>query len=296
MGACHLIQISSLSLNDIEFLFKRAFEFKKKGKASFSSLLQGRELGILFYEPSTRTKLSFELAATRLGAKVLSLDLASSSLQKGESFEETAKTLEALGFDGLVIRSQEHQVVKEIAHFMQIPVINAGTGIQQHPTQALLDAFTLQEVLSGNLKGLKVIFMGDFQHSRVFRSTASLLDTLGCEVGVYSEKERDRGKSKWRFLENLEEVLAWSPDVFYLLRNQKERWQGDKQEKMKNDCWIGLKEFLAGGDSWLMHPGPLDKDQRFILDLPNCLVNQQVENGVWIRMAVLEFCLRGRNE
>lgn len=253
---------------------------------------------LAFLEPSTRTRLSFETAAQRLGASTVLFQASGSSVEKGETLRESLRTIEALGFDALVLRHGQNGVHRDVAEWSRMSVINAGEGTQQHPTQALLDASTLREHF-GSLDGCKVAIVGDVRHSRVARSNADILSKMGAHVGFCAPDalvpvEEELGTMQR--LGSIQDCCAWA-DVIYLLRIQRERLASDvtiDDHAYRERYAMTSKLASLYPDLVVLHPGPvnigveLDGD---ILDLPSCLVHRQVTHGVAVRMAVLQRLL-----
>ena len=286
-----LIDTTSLDSSKFNYLLSRASELKKAGKLNANQTLAGRELGLLFYEPSTRTHLSFALAGKRLGMSVFSFDSMTSSEEKGESREQTAFVFQSMGIDILVVRCSEYQFIQSLARNLNIPVINAGSGIEEHPTQALIDAFTLQENIQ-NEEGCRVLFIGDVFHSRVARSSLFLLSQFGYQVAFYDTRgEKIDGFSAF---EDFQEAIDWVSSIpakksaVYLLRNQKEKWNSDVNSAAFS--WENVGKILTE-NTFILHSGPLDDAQLHFLNFPRSLIYQQVENSIWMRMAILEYFL-----
>ncbi|MDP7496833.1 MAG: aspartate carbamoyltransferase catalytic subunit, partial [Roseibacillus sp.] len=258
--------------------------------------LKGKSVLMLFYEPSTRTLSSFEVAAKRLSADVIDLDVPHSSVTKGETVKDTVDTLQAMRADYIVVRHKMSGLPRAIARQTRASVINAGDGAHAHPTQALLDAFTLKEALP-DLSGRRILIAGDILHSRVARSTSRLFLKLGVEVGFLgpgSLVPRMGPEGITRFTD-FDEALRWGPDAVYLLRVQMERQEvqyfpsvheyhrvyGVTQERF---------ERIRGEGIYIMHPGPVNRGVELcheVMDYERSLINQQVENGIAARMAVL---------
>jgi len=294
-----LLDIASLKDEEIEFILSNAIPFKDLFKRSVKKVptLKGRTMLALFYEPSTRTLSSFEVAASRLSADVTRFDVDSSSVVKGESVLDTIDTLEAMRLDYIVIRHKQAGIPSLVAQNTRASVINAGDGWHAHPTQALLDAFTLREVMPDGLVGRRVLIAGDIQHSRVARSTSLLLRRLGMEVGYLapgSLMPRET-PSEIPLFHCWSDALDWSPDAVYLLRVQMER-QGDPFFPSVGEYHrlFGLTEqrlaVLRQRRTWLLHPGPVNRGVEITdagMNYEHSLINQQVENGIAVRMAVL---------
>lgn len=286
--------ISEMNAGEIERLLSLATEFKS-GKATRKNL-SGRTVALFFSENSTRTKLSFTLAAQKLGARVLDLNESTSSVAKGESLLDTSKTLEAMGADCIVIRHQESGITRYLQQNLQIPIVNAGDGWSEHPSQCLLDLLTISEYKK--FAGLKVVIAGDILHSRVARSDAEALRKLGATVSFTGPKTLMPPKTeKAPWPESLK-----ATDVLILLRIQKERQdQGLLPSLSEYHKLYGLTaEYLEmlPTDSLILHPGPVNRGVELadaVLDNPRCKILNQVENGVFARMALLYAAIEGRN-
>ena len=263
-----------------------------RGQAS----LAGRLVFNLFYENSTRTLMSFATAAHRLGADVVTLPVEYSSVKKGESLEDTARTLNAMRPDMLIIRHGQNGAPGIVADILHAPVINAGDGTNEHPTQALLDALALR-VRLGGFEGLKVAICGDIKHSRVARSNAKLLLRLGAEVRLGGPPSLlpDDGPSL-----TVDEAIAGA-DVVMMLRVQRERLDeelGDAPGEYLSRYGLTAERLaLAAPDALVMHPGPMNRGVEIadeVADDPQrSIIQLQVEAGVAVRMACLEFASAG---
>jgi aspartate carbamoyltransferase catalytic subunit len=249
----------------------------------------------LFYEDSTRTRLSFEQAAKRLSADTLSFSVSTSSVRKGESLRDTVETIEAMGVDCIVVRHRSAGVPHQIARWVSASVVNAGDGWHEHPTQALLDCYTIREHLGG-LDGRRIAIVGDVKHSRVARSDAWAFTTMGAEVTLVAPPTLLPPSTEgWpvRVSHDLDGVLG-DVDAVYLLRMQ--------QERMTEALIPSLREYTAcygltrrrvdllGDKAIVMHPGPMNRGVEIaadVADLPRSVVIDQVRNGVAVRMAVL---------
>lgn len=299
-----LLDIASLSVEEIEHLLKTAVPFKDLFKRSVKKVpaLRGKTVLNLFYEPSTRTSSSFEVAANRLSADVTNFSVSLSSVVKGESIIDTIDTLQAMRTDYIVIRHGAAGIPNLIAKHTRASVVNAGDGFHAHPTQALLDMFTIREVFPQSA-GKKVLIVGDIQHSRVARSTSTILNKLGVQVGVLgpstlvpaARHDFMRGFHDW------EEAFAWKPDIVYLLRVQLER-QGEpffpSLGEYHRVYGLTTKRYhrLRDEGIYLMHPGPVNRGVEVdneAMNYERSLINQQVENGIAARMAVLYWLKPG---
>ena len=261
--------------------------------------LQGFTVATVFFEPSTRTRISFELAARRMSADVVSFAAQASSLQKGESYKDTLLTLEAMGIDAYIIRADSAGVPHQATRWVKGVVVNGGDGRRAHPTQALLDAYTLLEAL-GTLEGRKIAIVGDILHSRVARSNVELLPLLGAEVWVAGPPTLlPQSLPGARLTPHLDEALA-EADAVMVLRLQKERMEAGLihlQDYIAHYQVTEARLKKAKPGAFLLHPGPMNRDielEGTLADSERSLVNRQVRNGVAVRMAVLYHLLVGK--
>lgn len=300
----HLLDIQSLSVEEIRTILATASEFKRVGERAIKKVptLRGKTVVNLFVEPSTRTRISFELAAQRLSADVVNFSAEASSLKKGESLKDTAKNLEALNVDVIIIRHGATGAPHFLSRFLSASVINAGDGAHEHPTQALLDVFTMQEK-KGEIKGLNVTILGDIQYSRVARSNIWALLKLGANVtlcGPSTLVPRHFEEIGCRVTHKLEEAIA-DADIINLLRIQHER------QRQTSFPSIGEYTSLFGltksrlestkSDVLIMHPGPINRGVEIdsdIADGDRSVILQQVTNGLAVRMAVLYLVTGGK--
>ncbi|MCK6444431.1 aspartate carbamoyltransferase catalytic subunit [Elstera cyanobacteriorum] len=295
----HLLGIEGLNPLDLRYLLERAESYVALNRQTEKKIgtLRGRTIINLFFENSTRTRTSFELAGKRLGADVINMSVASSSVKKGETLIDTAMTLNAMHADVLVVRHAESGAPHLLARKLNCAVINAGDGTHEHPTQALLDALTIRR-RKGRLEGLIVAICGDIAHSRVARSNILLLNGLGAEVRVVAPPtllpaEIDR--LNVRVFHSMREGLK-DADIVMMLRLQTERMQGALIPSVREYFhFFGLdreKLALAKPDAAVMHPGPMNRgveiDSDLADDIDRSLINEQVEMGVAVRMACLE--------
>ena len=303
----HLLDTTSLSATDAISLLDTAEEFARLQDRSVPKLptLRGVTVVNLFFEDSTRTRLSFESAAKKLSADVITFTGQGSSLSKGESLKDTAQTLEAMGADIMVVRHSSSGAAATLAHsgWISASVINAGDGTHQHPTQALLDAFTIRHRLRGDqatgadLAGVRVAIVGDIAHSRVARSNVWLLTTLGAHVTLVAPRTLlPRGVESWpvEVTTSFDDVVDQSPDAVMMLRIQNERMRGSHfPSPAEYVGHYGLTEqrFRRLSESTLvMHPGPMNRGVEIAsvaADSPRSTILEQVSNGVWVRMAAL---------
>ncbi|WP_214470924.1 aspartate carbamoyltransferase catalytic subunit [Mesorhizobium sp. dw_380] len=300
----HLLGISDLSPADIELLLDRADRAVAISRQSEkkTSTLRGRTQINLFYEASTRTQSSFELAGKRLGADVMNMSVASSSVKKGETLIDTAMTLNAMRPDILIIRHQSAGAAALLAQKVGCSVVNAGDGAHEHPTQALLDALTIRRA-KGPLSKLIVAICGDILHSRVARSNIMLLNALGAQVRVVAPSTLlPSGIEKMGVIvtRSMAEGLRGA-DVVMMLRLQRERMEGAFVPSVREYFrYFGLdaeKLKAAKDDALVMHPGPMNRGVEIaseIADGPQSVIQEQVEMGVAVRMAVMEALLDPR--
>ncbi len=304
----HLLAIEDLDRAEAEALLTRArffFPFVE-GRVKKGDMLRGRTLINLFFENSTRTQSSFELAGKRMGADVVNMSVKTSSVTKGETLMDTAATLNAMAPDLLVVRHGSSGAAHLLARKVDCSVINAGDGTHEHPTQALLDALTIDEAL-GRVEGLTVAICGDVLHSRVARSNVALLSMLGARVRLVAPPTLlPAGVRHWgaEVFTDMKSGLVGA-DVVMMLRIQLERMQGGFVPSQREYFWhYGLdaeKLALTGKPSYVMHPGPMNRgveiDSAIADDRAVSLIERQVRMGVALRMAVLEaLAAHGANE
>ena len=290
-----LLSIDSLNDSQVATMLDRTEHWFAENRAGKTSdLLHGKTLFNLFYENSTRTLMSFATAGHRLGASVVTLPVEQSSVKKGETLDDTARTLNAMRPDALVIRHKENGAPAAIAFIMDCPVINAGDGTNEHPTQALLDAATIRH-RRGRIEGLKIAICGDVAHSRVARSNAKLLPRLGAEVRLAGPPElMPDGAAPL----TVDEAIAGA-DVVMMLRVQRERLSqelGDAPGEYLARYGLTAERLAkAAPNALVMHPGPMNREveiESTIADDPErSLITLQVEMGVAARMACLELLL-----
>ncbi|MCL4113247.1 UNVERIFIED_CONTAM: hypothetical protein GTU68_054486 [Idotea baltica] len=302
-----LLDIASLSVEEIEYLLRSAGPFKDLFKRSVKKVpaLRGKSVLNLFYEPSTRTSSSFEVAAKRMSADVTNLSVSQSSVVKGESVLDTVDTLQAMKTDYIVIRHKAAGIPNLVANHTRASVLNAGDGFHAHPTQALLDAFTFREVIPES-RGKKIVIVGDILHSRVARSTSTIFNKLGVEVAVLGPGPLiPPGRNDFiKRLSSWEDVFDWKPDAVYLLRVQMERQDEQFFPSLTEYHKVyGLTserfKTLASEGTYLMHPGPVNRGVEIVDEAmlyEKSLINQQVENGIAVRMAALYWLKPGTEE
>jgi aspartate carbamoyltransferase catalytic subunit len=299
----HLLSIADLERRDIERILDRAESFAEVSGREIKKVptLRGRTVINLFYESSTRTSSSFELAAKRLSADLLNIRAQGSSVDKGESLKDTVQTLSAYDPTAIVIRSPDVGAAELVARWSPASVINAGDGKREHPTQALLDLFALRRRTGRSLDGLKVWIVGDVLHSRVARSNVLAFARMGCEVTVAGPPTlipREMESLGCRVRPSLDEV--GEADVIYALRMQRERMSGSFVPSLREyAARYQIDARRLGAHQLLMHPGPVNRGVELdsaVIDSPQALIAEQVESGVVVRMAVLYELLAGRPE
>jgi len=298
----HLLSISELTRADVEEVLDVTDSMVEVSSRAIPKVpaLRGRTVVSLFYEDSTRTRLSFDTAAKRLSADTMSFAVSSSSVNKGESVRDTIETIEAMGIDAVVVRHRSSGVPAQVAAWTDATVINAGDGWHQHPTQALLDSYTIRSH-RGSLDGLHIGIVGDIKHSRVARSNIEAFTRLGAHVTLVAPPTLlPASTAPWdvQVSHDLDAVLG-SLDVCYLLRMQRERMTEALVPTLREytSCYgLGAEraDRLPDG-ALIMHPGPMNRGVEIaseVADRPDAVITEQVANGVAVRMAVL-FLLLG---
>ena len=303
----HLLGIRELEAEEITHLLDTAETFRDVSKREIKKVpaLRGRTVINLFFEPSTRTRTSFEIAAKRLSADAVNVSISTSSVSKGETLLDTARNLEAMAPDCIVIRHSMAGAPQHLARMCSAPIVNAGDGSHEHPTQALLDALTIREY-KGRINGLKVAIVGDILHSRVARSNVYLLTKLGANVSVggpgtlVPNEFAELVDSGLRVEKHFEDAIDGA-DVVMILRIQRERQDAAFFPSMREYAvHYGLHPRhlkRAASDVIVMHPGPMNRGVEIsseIADGSQSLILDQVTNGVAVRMAVL-YLLAGGN-
>jgi aspartate carbamoyltransferase catalytic subunit len=297
-----LLDIEALDRREIEVMLERARQFQpvQRQQGKKLDLLAGRLIVNLFFESSTRTRISFEIAAKRLGADAISISSQGSSVSKGETLLDTVNTLRAMRPDAIVMRHAASGAPHFLARHMDIPIINAGDGQHEHPTQALLDARTILDNRP-SLEGLRVAIIGDILHSRVARSNIHLLSKFGVDIVLCGPaplvpqglKAMAPGVS---ITYNMREALA-NTDIVMMLRVQLERQNETNFPAGEYFRFYGLRSetlALAKPDAIVMHPGPINRGREIsteVADSDRSVILSQVENGIAVRMAVLERVL-----
>lgn len=294
----HFTALANLPTSHIEALLLRAKYFQNSSSPQISQVLAHKVVANLFFEPSTRTRTSFEMAAKRLGAQVINFDVDSSSVKKGETLYDTLRTLEAIGADALVVRHADDRVFETFAPRMQVPMVNAGAGKYEHPSQCLLDLYTLEEEF-GRLEGLCVAIIGDIKHSRVAGSMMLVAQKLGLKVLVAGPDDFLPEKLPTNCQHTgLEEAIATS-DAVMCLRNQFERHEGLELSPAEYFHQWGLtiaRATTMKPTSIIMHPAPVNRGIEIadeLVESPRSRIFKQMHNGVFVRMAILESIIQG---
>lgn len=291
----HLITTKDFSKDEILALFKDAEEFLDEKPRT---LLQGKSVTTIFFENSTRTLSSFESAANRLGAKVLRLDVSRSSSSKGETLKDTAANLVAMSPHAIIIRHSHSGVPYLLSRYLKCPVLNAGDGKHAHPSQALLDLFTINEHFKGDIDGRKVLIVGDIKNSRVAASNIELLSRFGLEITLVAPPHF-MPKISLKKSHYLSEELVNQSDIIISLRTQTERHQKVVYGSLKdyaNDFCIDLNLIKNNKNLIILHPGPVHRNidlSDAVMNDERCLVLRQVKNGVAVRMAILKKLILG---
>jgi aspartate carbamoyltransferase catalytic subunit len=293
----HLLSVADLGRDGLEELLELTDSFVEVSERRIPKVpvLRGKTVVSLFYEDSTRTRLSFETAAKRLSADTMNFSVSTSSVKKGESLRDTVLTIEAMGVDAIIVRHASAGVPWQIASWVDASVINAGDGWHEHPTQALLDCYTIREQL-GSLTDRHIAIVGDIKHSRVARSDVLAFTLLGAHVTLVAPPTLlPPSLEGWPVAvsHDLDEVLP-KVDVVYLLRMQKERQNEALLPSLREYTSLyGLtreRARLLGEDALVMHPGPMNRGVEIaaeVADLPRSVITRQVANGVAVRSAVL---------
>ena len=299
----NLSSVKDLTKADVMSIIEVANLFKKNNKEKNKNIpiLNGRTIINLFFEPSTRTLISFEVAAKRLGADMINMNIEGSSLRKGETLIDTADTLNAMNPDLVIIRHGSSGSIEEISSRLKCPIISAGEGTEEHPTQALLDAYTIQDNQK-KFEEITVSICGDIEHSRVARSNYHLLKKMGSKIRFVTPdyfKPKDLDSFDVEYFDNLELGIE-SADIVMMLRIQKERINDVNlpsiDEYFKHFGLTHKKLTNAKKDVLVMHPGPINRnieiESSLADDLDKSVINEQVENGVAVRMACLAVLVR----
>jgi aspartate carbamoyltransferase catalytic subunit len=307
-----LLGIRELSAEEINTILDSADSFKEISTRAIKKVptLRGKTIINFFFEASTRTRTSFEIAAKRLSADTINISASNSSVIKGETLIDTARNLEAMAPDAIVIRHPSPGVPHQLARMISASIINAGDGAHEHPTQALLDAFTIRE-RKGHIAGLQIAIIGDIMHSRVARSNTHLLTRLGAHVRVagprtlippYYHALIEDSEGSLTVCDRIEDAIAGS-DVVMMLRIQRERMSEAYFPSLKEysvEYGLTLKRLeMAAPDCIVMHPGPVNRGIEIsseVVDSARSLILDQVTNGVAVRMAILFLMVGSEGE
>ena len=293
----HLLSMNQLSAEDVTQILDTADSFREVGTRLIKKVpaLRGRSVVNLFYENSTRTRISFELAAKRLSADVINFSSSGTSVSKGESLKDTALTLQAMGADAIVIRHSSSGAPNALTRWVTGNVINAGDGTHEHPTQGLLDLYTMRERF-GHIEGLKVAIIGDLLHSRVARSLTFGLSKMGAQVTLVAPPTLvPPDAESWgaQISYDLDEVLP-KLDVCYMLRVQNERQRRQFFPSVREYSRLfgltGDRVGMLPEEAMIMHPGPMNRGVEIaseVADMPRAVMEEQVTNGIAVRMSLL---------
>ncbi|PKR78558.1 aspartate carbamoyltransferase [Halalkalibacillus sediminis] len=288
----HLLTMNDVSTDEINKLLDRAEEFQRNPSID---TLEEKSAALLFFEPSTRTKMSFEMACDKLQMKRLTFSPEQSSVTKGESLYDTIKTLESIGSDVIIVRHPEKNYFNAIKNLIDVPMINAGDGSGEHPTQSLLDLMTIRQEFN-RFEHLNVAICGDIKHSRVARSNAIALDNLGANVTLVAKEEWQDHSLPFKY-HTIDEAIS-GVDVLMLLRVQYERHEikeGKEESYLQTYGLTKERERAMRKGSIIMHPAPVNRGIEIDSELVECersRIFQQMTNGVAVREAIIEHCLK----
>lgn len=284
-----ILNLDDFTIEEIEKILDLAEEFKNGKSVDYKGK---KVISNLFFEPSTRTHYSFDMAALKLGCKTQNFDAGNSSLKKGESLYDTVKTFESFGTDALVIRHVENEYYKQLQN-IKIPILNAGDGTGNHPSQSLLDLLTIREEF-GKFEGLKIVIVGDIMHSRVAHTNIKIMQRLG--MTVYTSGPAQYKEEGYNYV-NLDEIIE-QVDIVMLLRVQHERHVANMEETIEEYHELhGLNKLRVEKmkeKSIIMHPAPFNRGVEIADDIVECeksRIFKQVQNGVYIRMALIYMAL-----
>lgn len=298
----HFLSLSSFSAHELQDLINRSqfFSLHSKQSDKIHHLLKHKIFANVFYEPSTRTRCSFEIAAKRLGAEVVNFVPETSSVKKGETVYDTLKTLESLGVDGIVFRHSDDHVFDGIQDKLDLPLMNAGAGKSEHPSQGLLDLLTLHQEF-GKLAGLKVAVCGDIKHSRVAGSLMVAAEKFGMKIYLCGpESLLPQTKNEFVMHADFDGILP-EVDAVMMLRIQLERHEGLELNAKSYHEQFGLTSERVSSmrkDAIILHPGPFNRGVEIadeIVEHRQSRIFKQMSNGVFARMAILEWAVNGRN-
>jgi len=292
----HFLTLSNLSIETILSLLKRAQDFEFSSPSQFNQILKNKIIANVFYEPSTRTRCSFEIAAKKLGAEVINFSPDHSSVKKGESLYDTLKTFESLGVDAIILRHSDDHIFDTLAHKIKIPLINAGAGRFEHPSQGLLDLYTIQKEFK-TLENLNIGICGDIKHSRVAGSMIVAAEKFKMNLFFSGPSELQRTELKaFRYEKNFDDLIT-KVDALMMLRIQFERHENLELNEKDYLRLYGLNSERTSkmkNHSIIMHPGPFNRNIEIadeVIEHPKSRIFEQVKNGVYTRMSLLEYVL-----
>lgn len=296
----HFTALADLPVSTIQYLLNRSHFFSQSSPKNISEILQYKVIANVFFEPSTRTRISFEMAAKRMGADVINFDLSNSSVKKGETLYDTLRTIESIGADALVLRHSDDRIFETLTPELRSPLVNAGAGKNEHPSQCLLDLLTIEQEFK-KLEGINVLIIGDIRHSRVAGSMILTAPRLGMTISLAGPEELLPNLMPENCLTgNLDQLISQA-DVVMCLRNQFERHErlelGPDEFHLK---W-GLNSERVNKmkkTSIIMHPAPINRGVEIadeLVEHPQSRIFTQMKNGVFARMAILEWALKGES-
>lgn len=302
----HLLSVDDLGSDGLSEMMRLADFFAEVSTRPIPKVpvLRGKTVACAFFEGSTRTRLSFEAAAKRLSADSMSFGPSGSSMSKGESLKDTVTTIESLGADAIVVRHPSAGAASQVARWVSIPVVNAGDGWHEHPTQSLLDCYTIRQALGAeSFQGLKVVIVGDLRHSRVARSNVLAMSAMGASITLVAPRTLWPVSLEGWPVDGITcdlDPLLHDADLVYLLRLQMERGAGRLLPSLREYAAMyqltARRAAMMAKDSLIMHPGPVNRGVEMsadVAEMPGTLVGSQVANGVVVRMAVLYQLLVG---
>jgi len=303
MSKCaHLITIADLTLSQVENLFRVATSYTHQGYSAVTDVLRGKSVPLMFFESSTRTRISFEMAVGRHGGTPLNFRTRSSSTQKGESDLDSVRTVAAMDPAIIVLRHGSTGLIHEFAKESKVPLINAGNGAEEHPTQALIDIFTLSNSVDNFGPKSKILFIGDIEHSRVARSDISLLSRLGVQIYISGPPKLVHPSwlpSSAIIVSSPDEIIS-EVDAVVALRIQMERHQStllDSKDQYFSEFGLTVERAKnMRAEAVVLHPGPFNRGIEIaseVADGPRSRILSQVRNGLYIRMALIEFLIEG---
>lgn len=297
----HFTALADLPVSTIHHLLTRSHFFSQSSTISLSETLQHKVIANIFFEPSTRTRISFEMAAKRMGADVINFDLSNSSVKKGETLYDTLRTIESIGADALVLRHSDDRIFETLTPKLQSPLVNAGAGKNEHPSQCLLDLLTLQQEFK-KLDGLNILIIGDIRHSRVAGSMILAAPRLNMTVSLAGPEELlPKPVPSHCKTGNLDQLIA-EADAVMCLRNQFERHEGLElgPDEFHRDWGLTSERVKKmKKTAIIMHPAPINRGVEIadeLVEHPQSRIFTQMKNGVFARMAILEWAMKGESK